>query len=326
MDDRRATGAAGKPAGDSKIADTLEGLRLQVEELIGRLAQSENEARASGGRDGWPPPAGPDPTAGDVEAEIETLGSKVDAASELLASLTDLLEAQTDRIETIEDQLEAFDAEPTLEDPVLTELEARIASLEGRQLSDAPVDGTDDDPTDGPVREPARRPGPVPAETGNDARLAGIEEIVEREVRASALGAPDSHPTVLVVDDSADARTILSLYLSKTGYQVVTASSAEDCLAKLLRHEIDVVVLDPRLSGAGGDHVLRVIGEESSYAGKRCVPVIVYTAYPDELGPQRARELGAADYVLKGGDMLPLVTALVRHAPTRTIAGNGRSA
>ena len=118
---------------------------------------------------------------------------------------------------------------------------------------------------------------------------------------------------MLVVDDAADARTILSLYLSKTGYQVVTAASAEDCLAKLLHHRVDVVVLDANLSGADGGHVCKVLRSEPSYAEQKDLPVIVYTAYPEQYARETASRWGADDYVVKGGDMLPLVTALVRH-------------
>jgi two-component system alkaline phosphatase synthesis response regulator PhoP len=118
---------------------------------------------------------------------------------------------------------------------------------------------------------------------------------------------------VLVVDDAPDALTVLSIFLSKTGYQVVTATSAEDCLAKLRHHRIDAVVLDAKMPGADGGHVCRVLREDPSYASRRHVPVIVYTGYPDDFPDSVRDEWHADDYVVKGGDMLPLITALVRH-------------
>lgn len=149
-----------------------------------------------------------------------------------------------------------------------------------------------------------------------------LERLVERDVKARREfqpGAADglrpskAHPTVLVVDDAPDALTVLSIYLSKTGYNVVTATSAEDCLAKLRHHAIDAIVLDARLPGASGEHVCRVLREDPAFKHRRDVPVIIYTGYPDEF-PAAVRDLWQADeYVTKGGDMLPLMRALVRH-------------
>ncbi len=163
------------------------------------------------------------------------------------------------------------------------------------------------------------------AERGNGGSDARIEQLVEKAVSATREFAPGAvletakpewrkaHPTVLVVDDVPDARMILSVYLSKTGYQVVTAASAEDCLAKLLHHDVDAIVLDVRMPGADGRHVCRVLAEDPAYVGKRGTPIIVYTGYPEEYGREEVLAWGASDYVVKGGDMLPLITALVRH-------------
>lgn len=149
-----------------------------------------------------------------------------------------------------------------------------------------------------------------------------LESLVEREIKLQHEFAPGAQgragmrsgrATVMVVDDSADARTVLSIYLSRTGYQVVTASSAEDCLAKLRHHNIDAVVLDATMPGGGGEHFLRVLHGEQAYRDRAGIPVIVYTAHPETLSRERARDLGAADYLIKGGDMLPLLTTLVRH-------------
>ena len=154
--------------------------------------------------------------------------------------------------------------------------------------------------------------------------LAELEKIVDRELSVRERGVKSStangvaglgkeHPVVMVVDDAVDARTVLSLYLSRTGFQVVTATSAEDCLAKLRYHDVDAIVLDASLPGADGGHVCRVLRSEEAYASKRATPVIVYTGYPDEYTRKLVAEWRANDYVVKGGDMLPLMTSLIRH-------------
>jgi CheY-like chemotaxis protein len=174
--------------------------------------------------------------------------------------------------------------------------------------------------SDGLTPKPVRRRAP------NGQGASRLEEIVEREVRArrdfpAPGGASASdlvlgrkvRPVVMVVDDVADARTVLSLYLSKTGYHVVTAASAEDCLAKLRHHEVDAIILDARMPGASGAHVCEVLREDPAFANSRNVPIIVYTAHPDEYPRELVDRWRVAEYVVKGGDMLPLITALVRH-------------
>ncbi len=222
------------------VEDTLEGLRAQVEELVGLLTRSEAAPEPAPDRAG---------AALELDRSVSRLATRLDQAGELLAMLTDLLETQADRLEALEERVEAL----------------------------------------------------------------GGHETARAESAGRTIKAAKAHPTVLVVDDLPEARTLLSIYLSKTGYQVVTASSAEDCLAKLRHHEVDAIVLDAELSGANGDHVLQVIREEDCYADKRTVPVIVYTAYPGRVGRDMAAQWGATEYVVKGGDMLPLMSALIRH-------------
>ena len=156
-----------------------------------------------------------------------------------------------------------------------------------------------------------------------------LEKLVERDVslhRDFRSGPGDTvrpakaHPIVMVVDDAPDALTVLSIYLSKTGYQVVTANSAEDCLAKLRHHAIDAIVLDAKMPGASGEHVCRVLREDPAYAHRRDVPVIVYTGYPDDFPAEVRDEWKADEYVVKGGDMLPLMRALVRHTSRESTA------
>lgn len=183
-----------------------------------------------------------------------------------------------------------------------------------------------------PVAQPALSPMPATAQAPVDPLAADapldpitarrLEDLVEREIKLQhefTPGAAMERPgrigraTVMVVDDSVDARTILSIYLSRTGYQVVTAASAEDCLAKLRHHTVDAIVLDATMPGGGAEHFLRVVHSDPAYRERASVPVIIYTAHPDSMSRERARQLGATDYLVKGGDLLPLLTTLVRH-------------
>ena len=164
---------------------------------------------------------------------------------------------------------------------------------------------------------PAARPDETAEQAENfpglDQRL--IAQLADREL--AVMGGrvrqrSRSRRNVLVVDSSPDARTVLSIYLSRTGYQVVTASSAEDCLSKLCYHDVDAVVLEPDMPGADGGHVCRIIRTDPAFKAHNGVPIILYTSNPQKFDRKTAEQWQASDYVVKGGDMLPLVSALLQ--------------
>jgi DNA-binding response OmpR family regulator len=98
---------------------------------------------------------------------------------------------------------------------------------------------------------------------------------------------------ILVVDDEAGIRELVSSYLRSEGFEVDEAVDGEDALARFSQHAHDLIVLDLRLPGIGGLDVLRQIRRTSA------VYVIVLTARADETDKLIGLELGADDYVTK---------------------------
>jgi CheY-like chemotaxis protein len=62
---------------------------------------------------------------------------------------------------------------------------------------------------------------------------------------------------ILVVDDEVGMVTLLRNYLTREGYAVTTAPSAEVALQALQEHDIDVVLTDLRMPGMGGMELVR---------------------------------------------------------------------
>ena len=100
-------------------------------------------------------------------------------------------------------------------------------------------------------------------------------------------------PTVLVVDDEANIRDLVSLYLTAAGYTVVTAADGLDALDRFRSDRPDLVILDIMLPGASGAEVCAAIRRESD------VPVIMLTARSADLDKVALLEAGADDYVTK---------------------------
>jgi DNA-binding response OmpR family regulator len=98
---------------------------------------------------------------------------------------------------------------------------------------------------------------------------------------------------VLVVDDEAIVRDVLTRYLEKEGFRVDAAPDGEAALALAARSRPDIVILDLMLPKVDGLEVLRRLRELGD------VPVVMLTAKGEEVDRVVGLELGADDYVAK---------------------------
>lgn len=119
--------------------------------------------------------------------------------------------------------------------------------------------------------------------------------------------------TVLVVDDEANIRDLVSVYLRAAGFAVETAEDGAGALDAFRATRPDLVVLDLMLPGMDGRVVCSAIRAESN------VPVIMLTARDSDLDKVALLESGADDYVLKPFSP-PELVARVRAVLRRTSA------
>src|SRR5262245_28632741 len=97
-------------------------------------------------------------------------------------------------------------------------------------------------------------------------------------------------PLVLVVDDSADARTLYGDYLEYCGYRVRTAEDGLEAIDVAREHWPAVILMDlamPRLDGWEAIRRLRADPMTSD------IPIVAISAYAFGEEPVRAREAGA---------------------------------
>lgn len=114
--------------------------------------------------------------------------------------------------------------------------------------------------------------------------------------------------SVLVVDDDANNRDLLSRRLRRLGYEVEVAHDGRLALELAGTRGFDVILLDVMMPGLDGFEVLSLL-RESHPATE--MPVIMATAKDDSEDVVRAMGLGANDYVTKPLDF-PVVAARVR--------------
>ena len=124
--------------------------------------------------------------------------------------------------------------------------------------------------------------------------------------------AEDAH--ILVVDDDARLRALLSRYLAGEGFRVTTAETAGEARDKLRFMHPDMLVLDVMMPGESGLTLTEALRQEQGSE----VPVLLLTARGAPEDRIAGFEAGADDYLGKPFEPRELVLrirALLRRAP-----------
>jgi DNA-binding NtrC family response regulator len=106
-----------------------------------------------------------------------------------------------------------------------------------------------------------------------------------------------TQPRILVVDDDTDGLEVLETRLTHAGYEVETAKSAEQALARVQAFAPGMIVTDVRMSGMTGLELLEKVRESMNG-----VEVVVMTAHDDMETAVRAMKSGAFDFLVKPVD------------------------
>ena len=116
---------------------------------------------------------------------------------------------------------------------------------------------------------------------------------------------------ILIVDDELIMRESLCGWLERDDYQVDTAASGEEALAKLAQSRMDIMLVDIKMEGISGLEVLQAVKESDPD-----VAVVMITAYGSIPTAIEAMKNGAYDYMLKPFDpneLGVLIDKIIRH-------------
>ncbi|MCB2223209.1 MAG: response regulator transcription factor [Actinobacteria bacterium] len=116
---------------------------------------------------------------------------------------------------------------------------------------------------------------------------------------------------ILVVDDEANIRRIVTTYLRRDGFDVTEAVDGESALREFDRIHPDLVILDVMMPGIDGIEVLRRIRRRSD------AYVIMLTARAEETDQVIGLTVGADDYVTKpfgAKELVARVKAVLRRS------------
>ena len=110
---------------------------------------------------------------------------------------------------------------------------------------------------------------------------------------------------ILLIDDEVDVQYSFQRIFADSGVEIITSSSGEEGLLKILSAKPDMVLMDVRMVGLSGLETLRKIRESDTK-----LPVIIMTAYGTTQTAIEAMKLGAYDYLLKPFDV-PKLKSLI---------------
>lgn len=102
--------------------------------------------------------------------------------------------------------------------------------------------------------------------------------------------------TILTVDDTPANVRLLTHYLEKQGYRVLTAEDGFEGFKAAVQYHPDLVLLDVMMPGTDGYEVCELLKAEEE---TKDIPVVFLTAKADVEDRVRGFELGAVDYITK---------------------------
>ncbi len=117
--------------------------------------------------------------------------------------------------------------------------------------------------------------------------------------------------TILIVDDSASLRQVVSIALKGAGYEVIEACDGKDALTKLTGQKIHLIVSDLNMPNMDGIQLITEIKKNASY---KFTPIIMLTTEGAADKKEAGRAAGAKAWMVKPfkpDQMLAAVSKLV---------------
>ena len=117
--------------------------------------------------------------------------------------------------------------------------------------------------------------------------------------------------TIMIVDDSASMRQVVSIALKSAGYDVVEACDGKDALTKLDGRKLHLIISDVNMPNMDGISFVKAAKQLPAY---RFTPVIMLTTEAGDAMKQQGQAAGAKAWVIKPfqpAQMLIAVSKLV---------------
>lgn len=108
-----------------------------------------------------------------------------------------------------------------------------------------------------------------------------------------------SKKTIMVIDDGAAIRQVVSQVLSSDGFETIEAVDGQDALNKLDGKKIDMFVCDVNMPNLNGIQFLEAIRTDEKYREYRFTPIVMLTTEAGESMKEKGKQLGAKAWIVK---------------------------
>lgn len=122
--------------------------------------------------------------------------------------------------------------------------------------------------------------------------------------------------SILIVEDEPDIRELLNFTISRSGYSIIEAETAEDAINLLDGGRPELIIIDWMLPGMDGIDLAKKLRSEEL---TNDLPIIMLTARGEEADKLRSFEVGIDDYVTKPfspKELMARIKALLRRTGT----------
>lgn len=128
--------------------------------------------------------------------------------------------------------------------------------------------------------------------------------------------------TILIVDDEAEIRDLISYNLSKNEFNTLEASNGTEALEKVAQNDIDLILLDVMMPGMDGIEVCEKLRKDPA---NDHLTICFLTARGEDYSQIAGLDAGADDYIskpVKPRVLLSRINALLRRSKTNESKNN----
>jgi two-component system, chemotaxis family, chemotaxis protein CheY len=102
--------------------------------------------------------------------------------------------------------------------------------------------------------------------------------------------------TILIVDDSASVRQVVTIALKGAGYDVIEGNDGADALTKLTGQKVNLIISDVNMPNMDG---ITFVKEVKKLANYKFTPIIMLTTESQEGKKQEGQAAGAKAWIVK---------------------------
>ena len=102
--------------------------------------------------------------------------------------------------------------------------------------------------------------------------------------------------SILIVDDSASVRQVVSIALKGAGYDVIEGCDGRDALGKLDGRKIHLIISDVNMPNMDGISFVKAVKQMAAY---KFTPIVMLTTESQESKKKEGQEAGAKAWIVK---------------------------